>query len=78
MVRTIEEQRLKTAASGKKWRVEEGYTYCYDIESLKTTSFIAVADLLEAGVGIEQGIKERLVAVANSVGAEHGLLGLSL
>ncbi|MCL1092874.1 hypothetical protein [Shewanella kaireitica] len=61
------------AASGKEWRVEAGYAYSYDSKSLKTTAFIAVADLLEAGVGIEQGIKLRLVDVANSVGAEHGL-----
>ncbi|MEZ9819629.1 hypothetical protein AB4238_03235 [Shewanella sp. 10N.286.45.A1] len=78
LVRTIEEQGLQTVASGKNWRVEPGYAYSYDSESLKTTAYIAVADLLEAGVGIEQGIKQRLVSVANSVGAEHGLLGLSL
>lgn len=66
------------AASGKEWRVESGYAYSYDCKSLKTTAFIAVADLLEAGVGIEQGIKQRLLAVANSVANEHGLLALSL
>ena len=66
------------AACDKEWRVESGYAYSYDCESLKTTAFIAVADLLESGVGIEQGIKLRLVAVANSVASEHELLALSL
>ena len=87
LVKTIEEQALHAsaasekgaaAASDKDWNVEPGYAYSYDSESLKTTAFIAVADLLEAGVGIEQGIKQRLVSVANSVASEHGLLGLSL
>lgn len=68
------------AASSKKWIVEEGYAYCYDSTSLKTTAFIAVADLLEAGVGIEQAIKGRLVGVANAVassaGRGHRLLAL--
>lgn len=77
LVRTIEEQGLQTVASGKNWRVELGYAYSYDCKSLKTNAFIAVADLVEAGVGIEQGIKQRLVDVANSVASEHGLLGLS-
>lgn len=87
LVKTIEEQGLHAcaanekgavAASSKEWNVEAGYAYSYDNKSLKTTAFIAVADLLEAGVGIELGIKQRLVDVANGVGAEHGLLGLSL
>ncbi len=64
------------AASSNKWEVEEGYAYCYDSSSLKTRAFIAVADLLESGVGIEQAIKARLVCVANAVGQEHGLLQL--
>lgn len=81
LVRTIEEQGLNAsaasekgavAASGKEWNVESGYAYFYDSENLKTIAYIAVADLLEAGVAIEQGIKLRLVAVANNVGAEHG------
>lgn len=76
LVRTIEE-RVEDFKS-ENWVVKSGYAYSYDCKSLKTTAYIAVADLLEAGVGIEQGIKQRLVSVANSVGAEHGLLGLSL
>ena len=76
LVRTIEE-RVQDFKS-ENWVVKSGYAYSYDCKSLKTTAFIAVADLLESGVAIEQGIKQRLVSVANSVGAEHGLLGLSL
>lgn len=76
LVRTIEEQVQDFKS--ENWVVKSGYAYSYDCKSLKTTAFIAVADLLETGVGIEQGIKQRLVDVANSVANEHGLLGLSL
>ena len=61
----------------KRWRVESGYAYQYDSSKLTTTAFIAVDDLLEDGVGIEPGIKARLVAVANSVALNHGLIALS-
>lgn len=71
LVRSLEERGLDS--KNPSWIVEDGYAYCYDSTSLKTTAFIAVADLLEAGVGIEQAIKARLVGVANGVGAEHGL-----
>ena len=76
LVRSLEGKAMDS--KNHNWITGEGYTYCYDSESLKTTAFIAVADLLEAGIGIELGIKQRLVAVANSVASEHGLLGLSL
>ncbi|WOT04487.1 hypothetical protein [Shewanella youngdeokensis] len=76
LVRGLEDKVLDS--KNHNWITGDGYAYCYDRESLKTTAFIAVADLLEAGVGIEQGIKLRLVSVANSVGSEHGLLDLSL
>ena len=86
LVRTVEEKGLAaseksgSAAAGKEWVTGEGYAYCYDCASLKTTAFIAVADLLEAGVGIEQAIKARLIAVANEVAKSvvrgHRLLGL--
>ena len=59
------------------WNIEKGYAYHYESGNLTTIAFIAVDDLLEGGVGIEQGIKARLTAVANSVGSEHGLLALS-
>ena len=75
LVRTIEEQVQDFKS--ENWVVKSGYAYSYDCKSLKTTAFIAVADLLEAGVGIEQGLKQRLVAVANSVASEHELLALS-
>ncbi|WP_299808143.1 hypothetical protein [uncultured Shewanella sp.] len=64
------------ASSNEKWIVEDGYAYCYDSTSLNTTAFIAVADLLEAGVGIDQAIKGRLVGVVNSIGKLHGLVCL--
>ena len=67
-----------TAADlGKSWVVESGYAYQYDSSKLTTTAFIAVDDLLEDGVGIEQGIKARLIAAANSVAHQHGLFALS-
>ena len=81
LVRSLEEKGL--AASDKKWKAEDGYAYCYDSESLNTTAFIAVADLLtpiKGGVGIEQAIKQRLVSVVNGVassaGRGHRLLAL--
>ncbi|WP_110457414.1 hypothetical protein [Shewanella algidipiscicola] len=61
----------------KRWRVESGYAYQYDSSKLTTTAFIAVDDLARGGVGIEQGIKARLIAVANAVGLKHGLIALS-
>ncbi|GIU46347.1 hypothetical protein TUM4438_21940 [Shewanella sairae] len=80
LVRSLEDKRLDSseegAAAGKEWVTGEGYAYCYDSASLNTTAFIAVADLLEAGVGIEQAIKSRLVGVVNAVGKEHGLVSL--
>ncbi|WP_299808146.1 hypothetical protein [uncultured Shewanella sp.] len=75
LVRTLEEKGLDS--KNQSWIVEEGYAYCYDSASLKTTAFIAVADLLEAGVGIEQAIKRRLVVVVNSIGKLHGLVCLA-
>lgn len=78
LVRSLEEkvQQLKEV-SVESWVVESGYTYHYESSNLTTIAFIAVDDLLEGGVGIEQGIKDRLISVANSVGSEHGLLALS-
>ncbi|GIU02965.1 hypothetical protein [Shewanella algidipiscicola] len=60
----------------KRWRVELGYAYQYDSSKLTTTAFIAVDDLARGGVGIEQGIKARLVAVANAVAHQYGLIAL--
>lgn len=83
LVRTLaEKQQLLTAASdegtesGGRWVVESGYAYHYDCSSQKTRAFIAVDDLVQGGVGIEQAIKARLVCVANAVGIQHGLLAL--
>ncbi|MCG9739633.1 hypothetical protein L1D32_15830 [Shewanella insulae] len=65
------------AALEKSWRAELGYAYQYDDTSLTTTAFIAVDDLVQGGVGIEQGIKARLIAVVNSIAHQHGLIALS-
>ncbi|QYK00745.1 hypothetical protein [Shewanella psychrotolerans] len=70
------EERAATAL-GNSWVVESGYAYQYDSDKLTTRAFIAVDDLLEDGVGIEQGIKARLIAVANAVAHQHGLFALS-
>jgi len=95
LVRSLDEkvQQLETArascnvsnasngSAAAAWNIEKGYAYHYESSKLTTIAFIAVDDLLEAGAGIEQGIKDRLIAVANavakSVGSEHGLLALS-
>ncbi|ABZ77918.1 conserved hypothetical protein [Shewanella halifaxensis HAW-EB4] len=78
LVRSLEDKALDS--KNHNWVTGEGYAYYYDSTSLKTTAFIAVADLLEAGVGIEQAIKARLIAVANevakSVARGHRLLAL--
>jgi hypothetical protein len=58
------------------WVVEPGYAYQYDSSKLTTTAFIAVDDLARGGVGIEQGIKARLIAVANAVAHQYGLIAL--
>ncbi|MDR8522652.1 hypothetical protein [Shewanella fidelis] len=51
LVRSLEDKGLAVseksgsaaASSNEKWIVEDGYAYCYDSASLKTTAFIAVA-----------------------------------
>lgn len=85
LVRTLEEkiQHMTAAGAGsaESWIVESGYAYHYESSRLTTIAFIAVDDLVQGGVGIEQAIKARLIAVANavanSVGSEHGFLALS-
>ncbi|MGS0682306.1 hypothetical protein ACVBIL_14220 [Shewanella sp. 125m-7] len=81
LVRSLEDKGLDvseksgSAAAGKEWVLGDGYAYCYDYASLKTTAFIAVADLLtpiKGGVGIEQAIKGRLVSVVNAVASSAG------
>jgi|GEM_PF-6812029 len=79
LVRTLEEKIQHLTA--ENWIVESGYAYHYKSSRLTTIAFIAVDDLVQGGVGIEQAIKARLIAVANavanSVGSEHDLLALS-
>jgi hypothetical protein len=77
LVRTLEEKtQLLTAESAESWIVESGYAYHYESSRLTTIAFIAVDDLLQGGVGIEQAIKDRLLSVANTIGLQHGLLAL--
>lgn len=59
------------------WIIESGYAYYYDPSTLKTTAFIAVADLVQAGVAIEQAIKNRLTTITNKIALQHDLHPLS-
>ena len=88
LVKNLEEkQQQLTAAregnaeSAESWVVESGYAYHYESSRLTTIAFIAVDDLTQDGVGIEEAIKARLIAVTNaiasSVGSAHDLLPLS-
>lgn len=72
LIRSLDEKQL----SAERWVEEAGYAYHYETSNLTTIAFIAVDDLVQGGVGIELGIKTRLLAVANAVALEHGLLAL--
>ena len=74
LVRTLDDKA--ELLTSENWVVEPSYAYHYESSSLMTIAFIAVDDLLERGTGIEQEIKSRLVAVANGVGRQHGLIAL--
>lgn len=75
LIRTLEEktQQLDT----DNWIVTTGSAYHYDNSRLKTVAFIALDDLLQNGVGIEQSIKARLTTVANTIAKQHGLSPLT-
>lgn len=81
LVRSLDEklQQLKSVpgASAESWVVGSGFAYHYESSSLATIAFIAVDDLVKGGTGIEQGIKTRLISVANKIGMLHGLVTLS-
>ncbi|WP_076410412.1 hypothetical protein [Shewanella sp. UCD-KL12] len=74
LVRSLEEKTQGLSAEG--WTLGVGYAYHFESSNLTTIAFIAVDDLVQGGVGIEQGIKARLTAVANAVGLKHGLVSL--
>ncbi|PKG37660.1 hypothetical protein CXF74_17750 [Psychromonas sp. Urea-02u-13] len=74
LIRTLEE---KTQQLTDNWIVAPGFAYHYDSSKLTTVAFIAVEDLIKKGVGIEQGIKFRLTAVANIIARQHGLVALA-
>ncbi|QYJ81727.1 hypothetical protein [Shewanella aegiceratis] len=75
LVRTLDEKAEQLIS--ESWIVEPGYAYHYESSRLMTIAFIAVDDLLQRGTAIEQEIKSRLVAVANAVGQQHGLITIS-
>jgi mRNA-degrading endonuclease YafQ of YafQ-DinJ toxin-antitoxin module len=74
LIRTLEEKAQHMSADN--WVVESGYAYHYNRSNFTTIAFIAIADLVQNGVGIEQAIKSRLTAVANIIALQHGLLAL--
>ena len=78
LVRSLEEKIQQiTEVSVESWVVESGYAYHYESSCLTTIAFIAVDDLVQGGVGIEQAIKARLTSVANIIALKHGFLALS-
>ncbi|WP_065187830.1 hypothetical protein [Shewanella woodyi] len=84
LVRSLDEKVQQITATGadsnesaESWVVKQGYAYHYQSSHLMTIAFIAVDDLLEDGVGIEQAIKDRMTSVANVVASQHGLLAVS-
>jgi hypothetical protein len=74
LIRTLEE---KTQQLTDNWTLAHGFAYHYDSSNLTTVAFIAVEDLIKKGVGIDQGIKARLTAVANIIVRQHGLVALA-
>ena len=74
LVRTLEAKTQHLTADN--WTVESGYAYHYDSSRLTTIAFIAVDDLGQSCVGIEQAIKARLTGVANIIALQHGFLAL--
>ena len=79
LLRSLEEKKLLLCEDN--WVVESGYAYHYESSNQTTIAFIAVDDLAQEGIGIEEAIKARLIAVANAVasfvGSGHDLLALS-
>ncbi|QLE86618.1 hypothetical protein FLM48_16995 [Shewanella sp. Scap07] len=75
LVNTLASKAEQIAAPS--WVQQAGVAYHHDSDKLATVAFIAVADIVQAGAGIEQAIKDRLLTVANEVGRQHGLQSLS-
>lgn len=76
LVRTLKEKSDSLLIGN--WVAGSGYAYHYQSNHQTTVAFIAIADLVTNGVGIEQAIKSRLITVANSVAQQHGLHALTL
>ncbi|WP_022942822.1 hypothetical protein [Psychromonas hadalis] len=76
LIRRLEE-KTPSLATGN-WHVASGYAYHYESSNLTTIAFIALDDLLQSNVGIEQAIKQRLINVTNSIALQHGFQALTL
>lgn len=76
LIRKLEEKTSSPAT--KNWNVESGYAYHYESSNLTTIAFIALDDLLQSSVGIEQAIKQRLINVTNTIARTHGFQALTL
>ena len=76
LIRTLQEKAPQLSAA--QWTEAPGYAYLHDSKELKTVAYIAVTDIVQRRTGIEQAIKERLIAVASLVAQQHGLTPLSL
>lgn len=74
LIKTLNEKKADLIT--KHWVVESGFAYHHESSQLTTVAFIAVDDLLQNGVGIEQAIKSRLINVANTIASQHGLQAL--
>ncbi|WP_394203043.1 hypothetical protein [Shewanella waksmanii] len=75
LVRTLQEKQSQL--QNENWVTEPGYAYHYQSDTQLTLAYIAINDIAAAGSGIEKAIKARLLAVANIVGKQHGLIPLS-
>jgi len=74
LVRRLDEK--KQQFDDAPWIVSDGYAYHYQATTFHTQAFIAVADIVNNGVAIEQSIKARLVSVANRIASQHGFKDL--
>lgn len=61
----------------REWTVESGFAYHFDPISLKTEAYIAINDLKDSNINIEQELKSRLTSVTNIIALQHGLTILS-
>ena len=77
LIKTLNDKKALIAEEKEEWVEETGLAYRYDITKQSTLAFIAVADLVAQGTGIEQAIKARLTKVSNDTAVKHGLSPLT-